>query len=204
MKVITWVDLQGRYMVTQPAYNDSTCPPGETEEECIARTWAKIIAVGPYGIPIDHPHFLVENDLQLARVDSLSGLYFRYGVFMLPNREGVLDDRGKIKLTRDARDGAWEMDTDGRPKVNIIKARGVQMDYIRVARNKKLAETDTPFRLAYERWILEESPAAKAALLQLMGESQALRDIPGTFDLSTYTTPEELKAAWPVDLPRMV
>jgi hypothetical protein len=33
-------------------------------------------------------------------------------------------------------------------------------------------------------------------------EKQALRDLPATFDLSSYATPSDLNAAWPDGLPR--
>ena len=36
-KVITWLDLEGRYRITAPAYNDGLSPAGETEAECLER-----------------------------------------------------------------------------------------------------------------------------------------------------------------------
>ena len=60
-KIITWVDLEGRYRVTSPAYKDRSRPVEETEDECLERVWARLVAVGGYGIPIDHPHFYVED-----------------------------------------------------------------------------------------------------------------------------------------------
>ena len=181
-KIITWVDLQGRYRVTSPAYNDRKRPVGETEDECLERAWAKIVALGKYGIPIDHPRFYVEPaDLQ-ERSEECCGHSFRYGV----KSDGPHGDC-------DARDGAWEMDTDGRPKVNMAKARGVHMDKIRAVRDAELVKKDIPFMRAVE--------AGDAGVQSTIAtEKQTLRDIPQTFDLTT-DTPIQLQAKWPTELP---
>ena len=182
-KIITWVDLEGRYRVTSPAYNDRSRPIGETEDECLERVWARLVAVGGYGIPIDHPHFYVEDADQRERLAECCGTDFRYA--------GKPDANG----LRDGKDGAWEMDTDGRPKVNMAKARGVHMDCIRLSRNKELAKKDTPFMRAVEA-------GDTSAQSTIATEKQVLRDIPQTFDLTTDNdTPEELKAKWPTELP---
>jgi uncharacterized Zn-finger protein len=182
MKIITWVDLQGRYRVTTPAYNDSTRPTGETEAACLERVWARLVAVGGYGIPIDHPHHYVEDADQRTKVAECCGNDFRYGAL----RTGANGDH-------DARDGAWEMDTDGTPKVNMAKARGVHMDTIRLARDTELAKKDITFMRAVE---------AKNTVAQstIATEKQTLRDIPQTFNLTT-DTPTQLKAKWPTELP---
>ena len=97
---------------------------------------------------------------------------------------------------RDGKDGAWEMDTDGTPKVNMDKARIVQMNRIRVMRNKELATKDITFMRAVEDGDTEAQATIKA-------EKQSLRDIPQTFDLTTENdTPEELKEKWPEGLPK--
>ena len=180
-KVITWVDLQGRYRITSPAYNDATRPAGETEAECLERVWARLVAVGGYGIPADHPHFYVEDgDLQ-TKIATLSGHDFRYA--------GKPDADGR----RGGEDGAWEMDTDGTPKVNMPKARGVHMDCIRICRNEELVKKDITFMRAVEAG----DTSAQAAIAT---EKQVLRDIPVTFDLTT-DTPIQLKAKWPAELP---
>jgi len=179
MKIITWVDLQGCYRVTSPAYKDST---GETEEECLERVWADLVARGGQGISIDHPHFYVENVDQQERLAECCGQDFRWGVFM----NGSHGDC-------DARDGAWEMDIDGRPKINMPKARGVQMDRIRIARNAELDKKDIQFMRAIE--------ANDGSQTTIAAEKQVLRDIPQTFDLTT-DTPEELKQKWPESLPK--
>ncbi len=173
-KVITWVDPEGRYRVTSPSYGDRTNPSGETEDETIARVTAKLKI--RYGLPNTHVFHEVEDAVQRTRVLDLAGTYFRYGVF-----------------DTDARAGAWEMDVDGRPKVNMAKARVVHMDSIRVARNTGLAKLDTDYIRADET----NDPAEKA---RVGTEKQTLRDIPQTFDLTAFTTPNTLKAAWPTEL----
>lgn len=182
MKVITWVDLQGRYRVTSPAYNDPTAPDGESEGECIERVWEKLIAVGGYGIALDHPRHLVEDADQRDRLDECCGTYFRYA--------GLPDKNGR----RDAIGGAWEMDIDGRPKINMARARKVQMDYIRQDRNAELERLDLITLRA-----LESGDAAEQQRISAI--KQTLRDIPQTFDLNGYTTPKALRAAWPTGLP---
>ena len=76
-------------------------------------------------------------------------------------------------------------------KINMEKARGIQMDKIREVRNKELAKKDIEFMKA-----LEADDGSAAAIAT---EKQTLRDIPQTFDLTT-DTPEELKEKWPEGL----
>ena len=183
MKIITWVDLQGRYRTVSPAYNDSTRPVGETEAECLERVWARLVAVGGYGIPIDHPHFYVEAADQRAKLNECGGTEFRYAG--KPDADGI----------RDGKDGAWEMDTDGTPKVNMTKARAVHMDTIRVSRDAELVKKDVPFMRAVEAGDTDAQTAIGA-------EKQVLRDIPATFDITTdVDTPAALHAKWPSELP---
>jgi len=78
-------------------------------------------------------------------------------------------------------------------KVNMPKARGIQMDKIRVMRDKELAKKDIEYMKALEA--NDGSAAAVAA------KKQELRDIPQTFDLTT-DTPEQLKDKWPEGLPK--
>ena len=183
MKIITWVDLQGRYHVTSPAYNDSTRPVGETEAECLERVWARLVAVGGYGIPIDHPHFYVEDADQRAKLIECGGGEFRYAG--KPDADGNRSGVG----------GAWEMDTDGTPKVNMTKARAVHMDTIRVSRDAELVKEDLNMLKALEA-------GDSSAQGTVNTKKQTLRDIPATFDITTdVDTPEKLKAKWPSELP---
>ena len=78
-------------------------------------------------------------------------------------------------------------------KINMPKARGIQMDKIRVMRDKELAKKDIEYMKALEA--NDGSAAAVAA------KKQELRDIPQTFDLTT-DTPEQLKDKWPEGLPK--
>ena len=174
MKIITWVDLEGRYRVTSPAYGDRANPPGETEDETIERVLVKIRK--HYGLPDTHVFHLVEDADQRARVAECCGTCFRYGVF-----------------DTDARAGAWEMDTDGCPKVNMSKARPIKTDQIRVERNARLAAEDIAYMIAEE----QKNDAEK---LRVATKKQALRDLPATIqsDLDALTTPENLEAYAPV------
>ena len=183
MKEKTWVDFEGRYRVTSPAYNDGSRPVGETEAECLERVWARLVAVGGYGIPSDHPHFYVESADQRTKVTECSGDEFRYA--------GKPDANG----ARSAVDGAWEIDTDGTPKVNMTKARAVHMDKIRVVRNAELVKKDLTSLRAIEA-------GDTGAQSTIATEKQTLRDIPATFDITTdVDTPVKLKAKWPAELP---
>jgi len=78
--------------------------------------------------------------------------------------------------------------------INMPKARGIQMDKIRVVRNAELVKKD----LISLRAIEAGDTSAQATIAT---EKQALRDIPQTFDLTT-DTPEELKEKWPEGLPK--
>ena len=75
--------------------------------------------------------------------------------------------------------------------INMPKARGIQMDKIRVVRDKELAKKDIEFMKALEA----DDGSHKA----IAAEKQVLRDIPQTFDLTTET-PEQLKKLWPEGL----
>lgn len=77
-------------------------------------------------------------------------------------------------------------------KIDMPKARLIQMDKIRETRNRELDKSDK--QVLKKLGIGEE-------IFTLETKRQALRDIPQTFDLSGYKTPETLKAAWPDDLP---
>jgi hypothetical protein len=85
-------------------------------------------------------------------------------------------------------------------EVDMPKARLIHMDRIRGTRNNLLNDSDVTFRKAMEKWIRTETPEARSEAIRLADEAQVLRDIPQTFDLIVYTTPEELHAAWPLEL----
>ena len=78
-------------------------------------------------------------------------------------------------------------------KINMEKARGIQMDNIREMRNKELAKKDVEQKKALE--------ADDGSAIAIAAEKQALRVIPQTFDLTTNTA-DELKEKWPEGLPK--
>ena len=87
----------------------------------------------------------------------------------------------------------WEWD-DG-ATVNMTKARVIHMNVIRAARNKELAAKDIPWMKAVEAGDTD-------AQATIATEKQVLRDLPATFDITTgVTTPVQLKAKWPTELP---
>jgi len=88
-------------------------------------------------------------------------------------------DESEIPTDRHFRE-AWDYDL----KINMGKARDIHMDRIRAARDEKLKALDIETMKGRD----------------VQAEKQALRDIPQTLDLSTATTPEELKALWPQEL----
>jgi len=182
IRIITWVDLQGRYRTTVPAYKDATRPEGESDDECLERVWATLVSKGGYGIALDHPHHYVEDTLLRQKLQECCGNEFRY--------TGMPDANGD----RSGVGGAWEMETDGTPRVNMEKARVVHMDKIRVVRNAELVKKDLTSLRAIEAGDTD-------AQATIGTEKQVLRDIPATFDLTDAATPEALKGKWPAELP---
>lgn len=178
-KIITWVDPEGRYRVTSPAY-EKVDKGLETETEMLDRVKARLR--DRYSLAANHQFFEVDDADQRSRLTELEGTYFRWA--------GKPDTDGRSG----AEDGAWEMDADGRPKVNIVKARLVQMDKIRTVRDVELTKLDVPAARALE----DNDLPAQAAIA---AQKQTLRDVPQTFDLDKLKTPETLKGAWPTELP---
>jgi len=84
---------------------------------------------------------------------------------------------------------AWKI-SDKAIAVDMDKARDIQMDRIRSARDAELAALDLPSLRA-----IEAGDDAKSA--EIASQKQALRDLPQTLDLTKATTPEELAAIWP-------
>ena len=193
-KIITWVDPQGRYHNISVAYKALEEQLGLDEDAAIDYVWNKVMSRRGLD-PDTTPRFIVDNDDQIARLAEIEGTYFRYGVFMKRDYEERYNDDGSEMYTRDARDGAWEIDTDGRPKINMPKARGVHMDKIRIVRNLELEKEDTNMLKALEAGDTSAQSAVNT-------KKQTLRDIPQTFDLTTDNdTPAELKVKWPSELP---
>ena len=79
--------------------------------------------------------------------------------------------------------------------VNMTKARTIHMDAIRVVRNAELAAKDITFMRAVEA-------GDTSAQATIATQKQTLRDIPATSNITTgVTTPTQLKARWPTELP---
>ena len=79
--------------------------------------------------------------------------------------------------------------------VNMTKARAIHLAEIRRVRNLELAAKDITFMRAVE----DGDASAQAAVKT---QKQTLRDIPATFDITTgISTPAQLKARWPSELP---
>ena len=79
--------------------------------------------------------------------------------------------------------------------VNMTKARVIHMDAIRVVRNAELAAKDIS-------WMKAAEAGDTSAQATIATEKQTLRDIPAAFNITTgITTPAQLKARWPAELP---
>jgi hypothetical protein len=87
----------------------------------------------------------------------------------------------------------WEWD-DG-VVVNLTKARVLHMDAIRKVRDAELTKLDVP-------WMKAVEAGNTSSQATIATQKQTLRDIPATFDLTTgVTTPTQLQAKWPTELP---
>ena len=73
--------------------------------------------------------------------------------------------------------------------INLDKAKNIQKNKWRVARKPLLEKLDTEFMRAVETGDITKQQ-------QITTQKQALRDVTTT-DLSSVTTPEELKNVWP-------
>ena len=73
--------------------------------------------------------------------------------------------------------------------INLDKAKNIQKNRWREARKPLLTHLDTEFMRAVESGDIVKQQ-------QIAAKKQALRDVTVT-DLSTITTPEELKNVWP-------
>jgi len=86
---------------------------------------------------------------------------------------------------------AWKT-AAGKVDVDMPKARAIHMARIRRVRDKELAKLDVAWSRAIAKGVGADVVEAKR---------QKLRDLPQTFDLTSSTTPEELKVMWPNELP---
>ena len=86
--------------------------------------------------------------------------------------------------------GAWE-DSGSAVVTNMPKARDIHMAHIRRVRDKELENLDI-------EWAKATGDTAEQQRLEAL--RQTLRDIPQNFDLSRFSVPKALKAAWPDEL----
>ena len=111
---------------------------------------------------------------------------------IVPDAGGVtLVDKTTVPTDRTFRD-AWRHNA-GLSHVDMPLARGIHMDRIRRARDLELTRLDKDWMRATGR----RTPEAAA----IEAEREVLRNLPQTFDLEQYLTPEDLAAAWPARLP---
>lgn len=87
---------------------------------------------------------------------------------------------------------AWEKNLK-KVEVNMPKARVIHMDRIRIERDKELEKLDI---------VSLKNLEAGLDNTTVSSDKQTLRDIPTTFDLEQFITPQALKTAWPTGLPR--
>lgn len=90
---------------------------------------------------------------------------------------------------------AWELMDDGKIECNMPKARSIHMNSIRAERDILLEkESGSKYR---------QPPEIESMFTPKRRETlKGLRDLPTTFDLTVYMTPQSLLAAWPNGLPR--
>lgn len=88
---------------------------------------------------------------------------------------------------------AWKVEGDG-VAVDMAKARDIHMSRVRKSRDKALSGLDLDYLKADE-----DGDSVRKA--EVAAKKKALRDLPTTFDLSGFSVPAELKAAWPSELP---
>tara|TARA_R100001015_G_C4624646_1_gene182868 strand:+ start:1495 stop:1770 length:276 start_codon:yes stop_codon:yes gene_type:complete len=76
-------------------------------------------------------------------------------------------------------------------KINMAKAKKIHKDYIRFAREDKLAELDIEFQKALE---------TGANTTDIVAKKQALRDAPADSAIEAATDEAALKAQWKTDM----
>ena len=81
---------------------------------------------------------------------------------------------------------AWKI-VDGKIEMDIVKARNVHRENIRLARQEKLAELDIEFQRALE---------ASADTSTIVSKKQALREAPADSAIDAATDEAGLKAQW--------
>ena len=100
----------------------------------------------------------------------------------------------------------WDATEPGLCRCDMDKAKAVHLTRIGLLCDKQIAGAAPSYMRAFARWILEESPAARTEVARLVAATDLLEAIPVAFgaEIASITTPEELKAAWPAELPPRV
>lgn len=91
----------------------------------------------------------------------------------------------------------WDDTVPDKCRCDMPTARIIHMNRIRQVRDTQLIKLDVELIRSLEAANIPEQQ-------RIAHLKQQLRDIPQTFDLSGYATPETLKAAWPAQLPPRV
>ena len=168
----------GKFRIVTPAYGQ----PGNTQgvDESDDDFLRRIIALR---VPIGTAYTIIDDQVDPNFTNWVADR--KQVTADIINRTDLSTGPG---LFRDA----WTI-VNGKLDCDMPKAHIIHMRRVRAARDAELAKLDVPYTKALE---------ARDALEQdrLAGLKQVLRDIPQTFDLSGYTTPETLKAAWPSEL----
>lgn len=185
-KHITYIDPDGKFRTITPGFQYLLEARGLDENQAVEYAWEKTVQSWGGKIAQDHPHFVVDADVYRERVREVCVDCFRYA--------GMPDEKG----SRDALFGAWEMDAEGLPVLDMAKARGVQMNHIRFSRLQAFKKLDG-------LQVIATGKNDTVELARIEVEKQVLRDIPQTFDLTTPgNNAKELEAKWPDELPPKV
>ena len=173
----------GVLKIIHPAYNDrarTILDDAEFEVQAVSKT---LFELSRDQLPTPDPT-MTQEELDNWRLNVHYNEYV--GVMPLTTCGECLES--DVPIDRTFRD-AWEA-PEGTIQVNMPKARGIQMDRIRLVRNAELVKKDIEFMKALE--------AEDGSHKVIATEKQVLRDIPQTFDLTTENnSPEELKQKWP-------
>lgn len=154
---------------------------------------------GTCGIIIPAPDMLCKTSKTRALVPELAQATQAQVIEWVANKDVPagksyrIINRSQIPSDRTFRN-AWTDDLDTETvDVNMEAAREIQMESIRKLRDVKLAELDIPNMSAISRGDMEAAASLEA-------QKQVLRDIPQTFDLTVFSTPNTLKNAIPEEL----
>ena len=195
----------GTVVVMQPAYLDLARPladPGATLRRTGAG-WSMRLSSGDRvteadGLVVTDTDILLDGESVYATTaaDRERSAFLSCGAFPDDRELGanVYEvEAGQVPTSSEWCD-AWAWDGTS-VVVDLPRARHVHMERIRDARDAALEKLDVPFMRAVEAGDAAEQRRVAA-------EKQTLRDIPQTFDLDGYATPEALGAAWPDGLAR--